>query len=57
VIPPRLALLTLGLTALLLPAMGLVGMAVAWLTAHTLVAVATFSRRLLSLLRTAPRRA
>lgn len=53
-IQASIALLTLGLTAVLLPSLGLVGVAVAWLTAQSLVAAVTFTRRLLPLLRTPP---
>ena len=49
------ALLSLGLSAVLLPAVGLVGVGVAWLVAQSVVAAVTFTRRLLPLLRTAPR--
>ena len=49
------ALVTLGLAAVLLPAMGLEGGAVAWLVAQSTLAVVTSTRRLLPVLRAAPR--
>ena len=45
------ALLTLGIGALLLPTTGLTGVAIAWLAAQGAVAVVTFWRRLLPVLR------
>jgi O-antigen/teichoic acid export membrane protein len=45
------ALLTLAFGALLLPMVGLVGVAVAWLAAQGIVATITFTRRLLPVLR------
>lgn len=45
------ALLTLGIGALLLPVTGLTGVAIAWLAAQGAVAVVTFWRRLLPVLR------
>jgi O-antigen/teichoic acid export membrane protein len=55
-IQASVALLTLGFGALLLPAIGLVGVSVAWLAAQSLVAVVTFVRELLPVLREGERR-
>jgi len=54
-IQASIALLTLGLASVLLPAIGLVGVAIAWLVAQSSVAVVTFTRRLLPVLRAVPR--
>ena len=50
-IQASMALLTLGVGALLLPVVGLTGVALAWLVAQSLVAAVTFTRRLLPVLR------
>jgi O-antigen/teichoic acid export membrane protein len=50
-IQASMALLTLGMGALLLPVVGLIGVAIAWLAAQSLVATVTFTRRLLPVLR------